>query len=115
MQVVTPAPGGPADRAGLQAGDIILAIDGKPTNGASLFDAGDMLQGAEGSEVSAAVVLCCSVLCCAIAVLCYAVLCCAVQQTAYYNQRQTLLCCSRVFERAALCRTAQCQRLALGC
>ena len=52
MQVVTPAPGGPADRAGLQAGDIIVAIDGKPTNGASLYDAGDMLQGAEGSEVN---------------------------------------------------------------
>ncbi|KAL3153523.1 hypothetical protein ABBQ38_011854 [Trebouxia sp. C0009 RCD-2024] len=52
LVVVTPAPGGPADRAGLQAGDIIAAIDGKPTNGASLYDAGDMLQGAEGSEVT---------------------------------------------------------------
>ena len=62
LQVVTPAPGGPADRAGLQAGDIIVAIDGKPTNGASLYDAGDMLQGAEGSEVSTAVLLCCAVL-----------------------------------------------------
>ena len=61
MQVVTPAPGGPADRAGLQAGDIIVAIDGKPTNGASLYDAGDMLQGAEGSEVSTAGLLCCAV------------------------------------------------------
>lgn len=50
--MVTPAPGGPADRAGLAAGDIIVAIDGKLTNGASLYDAGDMLQGAEGSEVS---------------------------------------------------------------
>ena len=65
MQVVTPAPGGPADRAGLQAGDIIVAIDGKPTNGASLYDAGDMLQGAEGSEVSTAV-LCRAMLCCAV-------------------------------------------------
>ena len=50
-QVVTPAPGGPAERAGLKSGDIIAAIDGKPTNGLSLYDAGDMLQGAEGSEV----------------------------------------------------------------
>ena len=81
VQVVTPAPGGPADRAGLQAGDIIVDIDGKPTNGASLYDAGDMLQGAEGSEVSTAGLLCCAVLCCAVlccAVLCCAVLCCAV-------------------------------------
>ena len=76
MQVVTPAPGGPADKAGLQAGDIIVAIDGKPTNGASLYDAGDMLQGAEGSEVSTAVAIFCAVPCCA--VLCCAMLCCAV-------------------------------------
>ena len=51
MQVVTPAPGGPAEKAGLKSGDVIVSIDGTPTNGLSLYDAGDLLQGAEGSEV----------------------------------------------------------------
>lgn len=50
-QVITPSPGGPADKAGIQPRDAVLAIDGKPTAGLSLYDAGDLLQGPEGSQV----------------------------------------------------------------
>ena len=54
VQVVTPASGGPADKAGVKSRDIVEAIDGRPTKGLSLYDAGDMLQGGEGSQVGSA-------------------------------------------------------------
>lgn len=50
-QVVTPAPDGPADKAGVKSRDVVVSIDGKPTTGLSLYDAGDMLQGGDGSQV----------------------------------------------------------------
>ncbi len=51
-QVITPSAGGPAERAGIEPRDGLVAIDGKQTEGLSLYEAGDMLQGAEGSEVT---------------------------------------------------------------
>src|SRR5204863_1461757 len=42
--------GGPADQAGLQAGDIIEYIDGKATRDISLYDARQLLNGNPGSE-----------------------------------------------------------------
>lgn len=51
LAVVTPTPGGPADRAGIRAGDVIEAVGGVATKGLSLYEASDLLQGAEGSEV----------------------------------------------------------------
>ena len=51
MQVVAPAPGGPAERAGIKPQDVVVAIDGKNTKGISLFEAGDLLQGEDGSQV----------------------------------------------------------------
>jgi C-terminal processing protease CtpA/Prc len=53
LAVVTPAPGGPAEGAGIRAGDVIEAIAGTPTKGLSLYEVSDLLQGEEGSEVSA--------------------------------------------------------------
>ena len=51
LVVVTPAPGGPAERAGVRAGDVVEAVGGVPTRGLSLYEASDLLQGPEGSEV----------------------------------------------------------------
>ena len=45
------AQGGPADRAGLQPGDVIVAIDGKPTAGLEIKDITGMLRGNAGTVV----------------------------------------------------------------
>ncbi|KAL4854503.1 C-terminal processing peptidase [Chlorella vulgaris] len=51
LVVIAPAPGGPAERAGIRPGDEILAIDGQDTSSLSLYAAGNLLQGPDGSEV----------------------------------------------------------------
>jgi carboxyl-terminal processing protease len=51
LYVIAPVKGGPAEQAGLQAGDIIEYIDGKATRDISLYDAKQLLNGAAGSEV----------------------------------------------------------------
>ncbi len=44
-------PGTPAERAGLQSGDVFTGIDGKSTHGLTQDDASKMLRGKAGSEV----------------------------------------------------------------
>jgi carboxyl-terminal processing protease len=44
LVVVTPVTGGPADQAGVQPGDAILAIDNTSTEGMGLYDAAQRLQ-----------------------------------------------------------------------
>jgi carboxyl-terminal processing protease len=51
LYVIAPVKGGPADQAGVQAGDIIEYIDARATRDISLFDARQLLNGAGGSEV----------------------------------------------------------------
>ncbi len=51
LYVIAPVKGGPADQAGLQAGDIIEYIDGKATRDISLYDARQLLSGATGTDV----------------------------------------------------------------
>eukprot|EP00803_Ostreobium_quekettii_P002111 evm.model.scf_1113EXC.3 EVM.evm.TU.scf_1113EXC.3 scf_1113EXC:17463-24976(-) len=51
MVIISPVPDGPADRAGVSTGDLLVAIDGSPTVGLSLYEAGVRLQGEEGTKV----------------------------------------------------------------
>jgi hypothetical protein len=49
--VMEPYENFPANKAGLQAGDVILEIDGKSTEGKNTNDISDILRGAPGSDV----------------------------------------------------------------
>lgn len=49
-QVIAPAPGGPADRAGIRPQDEVLAIDGRAAADISLYEFGALLQGAKDSQ-----------------------------------------------------------------
>jgi carboxyl-terminal processing protease len=51
MTVISPLPGGPARDAGIQNGDRIVEVDGKPVHGLSLEEAQKTLRGAPGSVV----------------------------------------------------------------
>ncbi|KAK6130501.1 hypothetical protein DH2020_035759 [Rehmannia glutinosa] len=51
LVVVSATPGGPANKAGVLSGDLILAIDDTNTESMGIYDAADRLQGAEGSRV----------------------------------------------------------------
>jgi carboxyl-terminal processing protease len=51
ITIVAPLPGTPAERAGIQPGDRIVAIDGKPTEGWTPDDARDALRGRTGAKV----------------------------------------------------------------
>jgi hypothetical protein len=51
IAVVEIVPGGPAEKAGIKAGDVIAAIDGKPTTAMPLATARQVLRGAPGSKV----------------------------------------------------------------
>lgn len=51
LTVVSPVEGSPADRAGVKAGDVILAIDGESTLGMSLDQAVRKMRGEKGTRV----------------------------------------------------------------
>jgi carboxyl-terminal processing protease len=52
LMVMTPLPGTPAYKAGVKAGDLIMEVEGKSTEGITLEEAVKLLQGKPGTEVS---------------------------------------------------------------
>ncbi|MCA9203600.1 MAG: S41 family peptidase [Planctomycetales bacterium] len=51
LEVISPLVGSPAYKAGISAGDVITAIDGKPTKGVSIDEAVKMMKGPIGTQV----------------------------------------------------------------
>lgn len=56
VKVVSPIDDTPAQRAGMQAGDLIIRLDEKPVKGMSLTDAVKLMRGEPGSEITLTVV-----------------------------------------------------------
>lgn len=52
LTVITPLPGTPAYEAGVHAGDVIMQIEGRSTEGFSISDAVRLLKGPPGEEVT---------------------------------------------------------------
>lgn len=56
LYVVTPLDGSPADKAGIQAGDLIIRIDGRAVKGMDLDEAVEVMRGKKGMPVELVVV-----------------------------------------------------------
>ncbi|MGD2020968.1 MAG: S41 family peptidase [Thiohalocapsa sp.] len=56
VKVIAPIDDTPAQRAGMQAGDLIVRIDGKPVKGLSLSEAVTLMRGKPGSKIELTVV-----------------------------------------------------------
>jgi carboxyl-terminal processing protease len=56
LRVIAPRDGSPAFKAGLQTGDYVRAIDGKPTRDMSVFEGSRLLRGQPGSKVTLTVI-----------------------------------------------------------
>lgn len=52
LVVIAPLQGSPAEKAGIQAGDVIVKINGKDSTGITLPDAVNLIRGPKGSQVS---------------------------------------------------------------
>lgn len=55
VEVVSPFPGSPADRAGLKPGDVIVKVDNKDTTSMPSAQIADLLKGAKGTVVTVTV------------------------------------------------------------
>jgi carboxyl-terminal processing protease len=56
LRVIAARDGSPAAKAGLQTGDYVRAVDGKPTRDMSVFEGTRMLRGAPGTKVTLTVI-----------------------------------------------------------
>ena len=52
LVVVAPLAGTPAETAGLESGDVVLAVDGKPVDGSTMQDQITAIRGERGTEVT---------------------------------------------------------------
>lgn len=52
IEVVSPFPGSPADKAGIKPGDVIVKVDGTPTANRSSLQVANMLKGPKGTVVT---------------------------------------------------------------
>jgi carboxyl-terminal processing protease len=52
LTVVRPLPDSPAERAGLEAGDVVLAVDGEPVSGTTMDDQISRIRGEAGTDVT---------------------------------------------------------------
>jgi len=52
IEVVSPFPGSPADKAGIKPGDVIVKVDGTPTANLSSLQVANMLKGPKGTVVT---------------------------------------------------------------
>lgn len=52
IRIISPIDDSPADRAGIEAGDLIVEIDGRPVREMSISDAVDLLRGEPGTSIS---------------------------------------------------------------
>lgn len=56
VKVISPLDDTPAQKAGIEAGDLIIKIDGKPVKGMGLNEAVDAMRGPRGSEIELTIV-----------------------------------------------------------
>ena len=56
LKVVTPIDDTPAAKAGIEAGDLIIKIDGQPTKGLSIMDAVNKMRGKPNSKITLTIV-----------------------------------------------------------
>ncbi|WP_312244688.1 S41 family peptidase [Stutzerimonas nitrititolerans] len=56
IKVVSPIDDTPASNAGIEAGDLIVKIDGKPTKGLSMIEAVGMMRGKPGTDINLSLV-----------------------------------------------------------
>lgn len=56
VKVITPMDGTPADKSGIEPGDLIIKLDDKPVKGLSLTEAVNLMRGPKGSKIVLTVV-----------------------------------------------------------
>ncbi|WP_101758868.1 S41 family peptidase [Oceanicoccus sp. KOV_DT_Chl] len=56
VKVISPIDGTPAEKAGIESGDLIIQLDDKPVKGLSLNDAVNLMRGKKGSDIELTII-----------------------------------------------------------